>query len=105
MKVNLITPGHSPRIGRHWNYEVHATRDGKPVAGKITAQLVDPAGTVQPVRFGNTPKNVLNWPFKGEFRDFIVWPPDALGVTFKLRLTVHAGADETVVSYAVTPGD
>ena len=50
VKVTLTAPGHAPRIGQRWAYAVHATSGGKPVAARITAQIVDPIGGAHPVQ-------------------------------------------------------
>ena len=104
LKVTIAAPGHSPKINTHWNYAVRATVGGKPVAGKITAQIVDPIGGRHPVEFGKSTKNITNWPFKGVFRDFIIWPPDsAVGLPLTFRVTVVAGKVRRTVDYRVTP--
>ena len=93
--MTLTAPGHTPKINTHWSYAVHATAQGKPVAARITAQIVDPIGGAHPVQFGKTTKTIVNWPFKGEFRDFIIWPASSRGIPLKLRITVVvAGREE-----------
>ena len=74
--VLLTAPGHSPKTGTHWSYSVTAKSGGKPAAAHITAQIVDPIGGVHQVDFGNTTKHLRNWPFKGTFRDFVIWPAE-----------------------------
>ena len=53
-QVTLTAPTHTPKINVRWYYTVRATRDGKPVAARLTAQIVDPIGGVHPVQFGTT---------------------------------------------------
>src|SRR5262245_45082480 len=77
VKVTLTAAGHTPKIGVRWHYAVRATTGGRPVAGRITAQIVDPIGGTHPVDFGTTKKPTLNMPFKGVFRDFVLWPGDS----------------------------
>jgi hypothetical protein len=104
VKVTLTAPGHTPKINTHWNYSVTATRDGKPVAAKVTVQIVDPIGGVHPVQFAKTKKNIVGWPFKGIFRDYITWPASsAVGFGLTLRVTVKAGGASKVITYKVTP--
>ena len=103
VKATLTATGHTPKINTHWNYVVHVTKGGEPASGKITAQIVDPIGGVHAVHFGKSTKNITNWPFNGEFRDYIVWPSSARGIPLELRIAVHVGSSEKVVSYAVTP--
>jgi len=101
--VTLTAPGHTPKINTHWNYVVRAVDGGKPVSARITAQIVDPIGTAHPVQFGKGTKNITNWPFKGTFRDYIVWPPSSRGVPLKFRIVVRVGSVRKTIVYAVTP--
>lgn len=103
LKVAVLAPGHTPTIKTHWNYTVRATRNGKPVAGRLTEQIVDPIGGKHPVEFGKGTKPITNWPFKGVFRDFIIWPASSRGVPLKFRVIVVVGKTRRVVDYAVTP--
>jgi hypothetical protein len=102
-QVTLTAPGHSPKINTHWNYVVRATVGGKAVSARITAQIVDPIGGAHPVQFGRNTTNVTNWPFKGVFRDYIIWPPSSRGVPLKLRIVVRVGGIRKTITYAVTP--
>ncbi len=102
-KVVLIAPGHTPTIGKHWNYRITVTEKGKPAAAKITAQIVDPIGGVHAVQFGTSTKNITNWPVKGSFHDFILWPADSRGVPLTFRVTVVAEGRKVVKNYTVTP--
>jgi hypothetical protein len=102
-QVTIVTPGHTPKINTHWTYVVHASEGGKPVAASITAQLVDPLGTVHPVRFGKLAKNITNTPFKGSFSDYIVWPPISSGLPLTLRIRVRVGAVLKTLTYVLTP--
>jgi hypothetical protein len=103
VQVTLTAPGHTPMINTRWRYVVHATQGGKPVAARLTAQIVDPIGGSHPVTFGNGAKPITNWPFKGTFRDFVIWPTSSRGVPLKLRIVVRAGGVRKVITYAVTP--
>lgn len=102
-QVTLTAPSHAPKINIHWNYVVRATVGGKPASAKITAQIVDPIGGVHPVQFGKNTKNITNWPFKGVFRDYIIWPPSSRGVPLKLRIIVRVGSIRRIITYLVTP--
>ena len=103
VKATLTAPGHTPKVNTRWSYVVRATSQGKPLAARLTAQVVDPIGNTHPVQFGTTKKNIVNWPFKGEFRDFIIWTRSSRGIPLKLRLTVRANGAKKIVTYAVTP--
>jgi len=103
LKVKLTAPSHSPRINTHWNYVVRATKNGKPVKGRLTAQIVDPIGGKHYVQRGPTTQNLRNWPFTGVYRDYIIWPAESRGVPLTLRLTVVAGSARKVIDYDVVP--
>jgi hypothetical protein len=103
VKVTLSAPTHRPKINVHWAYAVRATRDGKPVAARITAQIVDPIGGVHPVQFGQSTKNITNFRFRGVFRDYVIWPAESRGFTLKLRAIVVGKGFRKVLVYAVTP--
>jgi hypothetical protein len=99
----LTAPTHTPKIKTRWYYIVRATQAGKPAAGKLTAQIVDPIGSSHPVQFASSTKNITNWPFTGRFRDFIIWPASSRGIPLKLRVVVKVGSAKRVLTYAVTP--
>jgi hypothetical protein len=101
--VALHAPGHTPKVNTHWNYSVTVRSNGKPAAARITAQIVDPIGGVHPVEFGASTKLIKNWPFKGTFRDYVIWPPESRKITLTFRLTVKAGSTKKVIRYSVTP--
>jgi hypothetical protein len=103
-RVTLVAAGHRPKINVDWPYSVRVTSGGKAAAAKITVQIVDPIGGVHPVQFGKTTKDVTNWPFKGTFRDFVIWPPSsAVGVQLNFRVTVKTAGKTKVISYLVSP--
>ena len=103
-KVSLTDPGPTPKVGVHWNYSVTARlAGGKPAAATLTEEIVDPIGGAHPVRFGTSMKNITNWPFKGTFRDFIIWPASSRGIPLQLRAVVKVGAKKTVLTVTVTP--
>lgn len=102
-KVTLTAPGHSPQIGKRWFYSVRATAGGKPVAGRITVQIVDPLGGTHPVNYGTTKKPIAGLSFKGVFRDFVLWPGNTRGLPLRLRVTVVAGGVKRTIDYPVTP--
>jgi hypothetical protein len=103
LTATLTAPGHSPRVSTHWNYTVRATRSGKPVSARLTAQIVDPLGGAHPVFLGLTTKKIVRLPFLGRFSDFIIWPRSSRGLPLKLRVTVVAGSSRRVIVYPVTP--
>jgi len=103
VKVTLTGSGHTPRINKHWPYVVRATVDGHPASARLTAQIVDPLGNAHAVQFGATTKRVVNWPFKGVFRDYLVWPSSSRGIPLTFRVTVRVGRARHVLTYRVTP--
>ena len=103
LAVAVTAPGHAPKINTHWNYTVRITKAGKPVAGKLSEQIVDPIGGKHAVDFGTSTKPITNWPVRGVFRDFIVWPASSRGVPLKFRVIVVVGKIRRVVDYTVTP--
>jgi hypothetical protein len=102
LKVTVAGAGHTPKVGAHWTYSVTVTRGGKPVAAKLTAQIVDPLGGSHPVQLGSTKVNVIGRPIRGTFRDFILWPKSSQGIPLTLRIVVTSGGAKRAVSYAVT---
>jgi hypothetical protein len=103
LKVTVTAPGHAPPVGVRWNYSVAATVGGRGVKGLITEAIVDPIGGVHPVLYGTTKRPIKNLPFKGIFRDFIIWPKSTRGVPVTWRITVVVGKTTRVVNYKITP--
>ena len=101
--ATLTAPSHTPKVNTHWNYVLRVSQGGKPVAARITAQIVDPIGGRHAVEFGTSTKRITNWPIKGEFRDFIIWPKSSRGIPLTFRLIVVVGKVRRIVDYAVTP--
>ena len=78
---------------------------GKPLAGKITIAIVDPLGTAS-TRSSSAPTRSTSrtGPFKGVFKDWVLWPPDsAVGVVLKFRATVMTAKGKAVLIYPVKP--
>jgi hypothetical protein len=103
VKVALVAPNFTPKVNTHWNYTVRVTAGGKPVAAKLSEQIVDPLGGAHPVQLGLTKTNITNRPIKGTFRDFIIWPASSRGIPLTLRVTVTVGKKKQVLTYSVTP--
>jgi hypothetical protein len=100
--ATLTAPTHSPKVDTNWRYTVRVTDHGKPAAGLITVQIVDPLGGVHAVQYGKTTRNVTRRPFRGVFRDFVIWPPSSRGIPVTFRVTVTVGKARTVLRYTVT---
>ena len=102
-RASLSAPTHTPKANVKWRYAVHASRDGKPVRARLTAQIVDPIGGTHPVLYANTKRKLVNWPFRGTFRDYATWPGSSRGIPLTFRVTVVSGGDRRVLRYRVTP--
>src|SRR6266536_648681 len=103
LRVTLAAPTHTPKTKVRWPYTVRATRDGSKVAARLTVQIVDPLGGVNPVKFDRTRKNITNWRFVGVFRDYVIWPAESRGIPLTFRVTVVAANAKKVLTYRVTP--
>jgi hypothetical protein len=103
LHVTLAAPTHTPRANVKWRYAVHATRAGKPVHARLTAQIVDPVGGVHAVLYANTKRELVDWPFRGTFRDYVTWPGSSRGIPLTFRVTVVYGGTKRVLRYRVTP--
>lgn len=102
LHVTLKTAGTKPKVNTHWPYSVTATLGGKPARGTVTAQIVDPIGGVHAVQFGASTKYVTRIPFKGTFRDYVIFPKDSVGYPLKFRVIVRAGGKKQIASTIVT---
>lgn len=103
VQVTIVGPTHTPKAGTHWNYTVRVARAGKPVAARITEQIVDPIGGHHGVQFGPTTRYIRNYPIKGVFHDYIIWPREARGITLKLLVIAKVGGKTYRKTYSVTP--
>lgn len=102
LHATLTAATHTPKVGAHWRYSVHATIAGKPARARVTVQIVDPLGGKHPVGFGAKKGNVTRIPFRGTFRDFVIWPKSSVGFPLLFRVTVTAGKAKRVIDYKVT---
>jgi hypothetical protein len=105
IKATLKAPTTQPKVNVKWPYSIKVTDlTGKAVRATVTAVVIDPLGTVHPMDYGPTgppnpgpPKPIKNWPFKGTFRDYITFPPDATlanslgGLTLRWTVKVKLG--------------
>ena len=105
-KAKLTGATHTPKADNKtkWPYTVTLTDlKGKPLAGKVTIQVVTPIGP-NPVQFFANKKYVTNIPFKGVFKDAVLWPPDsAVGVVLNFRAIVTSAKGKAVLNYPVKP--
>ena len=103
VRATLSAAGHTPKVNVHWRYSVHVTAGGRPVAATVTVEIVDPTRHAHPVQFGTRENDVINRPFRGTFRDFVVWPASAGGVPLMFRIIVRVGSTKKVIGYRVMP--
>ena len=102
LTVVVHAPGHAPKVNQKWPWSLTATSGGKPVAGTVTAQIVDPVGGVHAVEFGGVKsKFVTNVKFKGTFRDFVIYPPISRSIKVTFRVTVKTALGTRVFKYWV----
>jgi hypothetical protein len=101
--ATLSAPTHKPRINTKWYYVLRVAQDGRPVAARITAQIVDPIGGAHLVQLGSTTKAIKNYSIKGVFRDYIIWPRESRDLRLTLRITVRRDTTKKIVKYWVVP--
>ena len=93
---------HAPKVNVRWPWSITATSGGKPVAGTVTAQVIDPIGGVHAVEFGGVKtKFVTNVKFARRFSDFVLYPAISKGVKVTFRVTVKTALGKRVVNYWV----
>jgi hypothetical protein len=76
---------------------------GMGIRARLTMQVIDPLGTAHPVEFGPTTKKIVDWPIRGSYRDYAIWPPASRGYRLTLRATVKAKGATQTASYSVVP--
>lgn len=110
MKATLKAPAAQPQVDVRWWYSIRVTDlRGAPIRATVTAEIVDPFGNAYPVQFAwSKTKDIVNWPFKGTFRDGIKFPPASRGFTLTLRWKIKAKIGgktyRKVLTRKVTPG-
>jgi hypothetical protein len=102
--VELRAPTHTPRVGPKWWYVVRATdRRRRPVRGRLTVEVVDPLGAAHPAEVGTSTRKLVDFPFKGRYRDFADWPAASRGYRLVFRVTVVSNGARKRVTYWVRP--
>jgi hypothetical protein len=109
-KAKLTAGTHTPKVNVKWPYSVRVTTvKGKAMKATITVQIVDPLGSVHPVEFGARKVNLVNHPFYGTFRDYVIWPPSSattfggIPVTLVFRTIVKTSKGKVTLRYNVSP--
>src|SRR5262245_11977049 len=104
VKATLYPGPKNPKANAKWRYRVRVTdTKGAKLGGKITVQIVDPLGQPHSVTYDNTRRVIKNFPFRGEFRDYVEFPADARGFTLTFRVTARTAKGTVTLSYPVTP--
>jgi hypothetical protein len=104
VRAKLQAPTHAPKVGARWPYRVvvrDATR--RPLAGRITVEIVDPLGRPHAVQYDDTKRNITRMPFRGKFSDFVQFPADGRGYRLTVRVRVSTAKGDATLTYAVTP--
>ena len=111
IKATLKAPAANPVVNVKWPYSIKVTDlKGKPVKGTFTGVVIDPFGGVHPNDYGPSEPLVplTNWPIKGTFRDYMIFPPTSRGFLLTLKWTIKvkiAGKTyKKVLTRKVTPG-
>jgi hypothetical protein len=107
-KATLTAPGHTPKVLTKWHYVIKVVDlHGKPIAARLTMTIKDPTGSVHPVQYAATKKNITNWPVNGRFADYIIWPATSKLASIigglVLRAKVTANGKSVTLSYRVKP--
>jgi hypothetical protein len=101
-KATFSAPTHTPKVNVRWPWSLKVTSlAGKPIAARISVQIVDPYGGVHPVEFGCCKKYITNHPIKGSFRDYVRFPPESQGFRLKFQVVVKALGGKRITSYWV----
>ena len=102
--AELSAPTHTPKATTRWYWTLRVTDPQKrPIPARITAEVVDPFGGVHPVEFGPTTRKIVDFPIKGSFRDYAIWPAASKGFKLTFRVTVTAKGVTRRVEYWVKP--
>jgi hypothetical protein len=103
-KATLQAPKANPKINVKWHYSIKVTgANGKPIAATVTAVIRDPFGGIHPVDYGATKKPIVNFRFRGTFRDYIIFTSESKGFTLTVRWTVRVKGGKRVLSRKVVP--
>ena len=103
VKATLFAPTRTPKANAKWYYRVVVTdTKGRKLAGKITVQIVDPLGQAHAVDYDDTTKPITNMPFRGQFRDYVEFPPDSRGFTLTFRVIAKTPKGTVTITYPVT---
>jgi len=102
--AGLRAPGHHPTAGKAWTIKVTArTRSGRPLRATAYYQFLY-GGQVVSTQYPSphAPPRHSPYPFKGSFKDPIVWPARAVGYRLVFRVVIHAkGRGTKKLSYSV----
>ena len=106
--ASLKAPGHHPKAGKKWPIKVTARgKRGNPIRAKAYYKFIY-NGQVVAVRYPSPhrPTRDKPWPFKGSFRDPIIWPKRAIGIKLTFQVVVkakHRGKEKLNYKVRVRP--
>jgi hypothetical protein len=101
-KATLKAPAANPKVNVKWYYSIRVTDlKGKPISATVTAQIRDPFGGLHPVDYGPTQKPIVNFPFRGTFRDYITFTPESKGLQLTILWTVKAKGGKRILTRKV----
>lgn len=80
LAYSLSAPTHSPRVGTPWRLTVTATRNGKPLAGKVKVDVLHNGAVV-----GHVADGALRG---GRFAHDFDWPTESVGHPLTVKATV-----------------
>ena len=94
---------HTPKVNARWPWSVVVTTPaGKPLAGRVSAAIVDPIGGVHPVAYDCCAKKFITGvKFRGRFGDIVKFPLSSKAFKLTFRVTVRTALGKRVVNYWV----
>ena len=102
--ATLKAPTHHPRADRAWTITVTCrSRSGRPLRATATYQFLS-GGQVVATRYPSphAPERHTPFPFRGSFRDPVLWPKRSIGVPLTFRVVVAVkGKGKVNLDYAV----
>ena len=93
LAYTLTAPTHTPTVGKRWRLSVTATRDGKPLAGRVKIDILHQGSIV-----GHAADGALRG---GRFANDFPWPNEAVGQPLTVKTTVSGGGVEQTFLFEV----
>lgn len=83
LAYTLTAPTHSPTVGTPWRLSVTATRNGKPLTGRVKIDILHQGSIV-----GHAANGALRG---GRFANDFPWPKEAVGQPLTVKTTISGG--------------